>query len=146
MPVVGSLPDMTSFTDLYIDLKIIYQDKAKEDRDVIFKYIKEILDGIKDSSLEIKKEYLLTNLTNEFDLPYIICKNWSCLSIANYNTISKELATPDFTSVGWWDPSTLEAFYWYLISRASNLFYNKHKRHPGQVDDHEKVINIMTNY
>ena len=84
---------MTSFTETYIKLKKIYERKASEDKETIFKFITDILDNIKDTSLEMKIEYLLSNLKGDFDLPNILCKNWPMMSLLSYNSVSKENKT-----------------------------------------------------
>jgi len=135
---------MTSFTDTYVCLKKIYEKKASEDKEIIFKFIKEILNNIKDTTLEMKKEYLLNNLTHDFDLPNILCKNWQLESLLEYKTISEENVKPDFTSVQWWDENNLDAFRWYLLIKSFNIFYEKHKRFPKQkskqVDTQVKIL------
>ena len=117
----------------------MYQRKATEDKELILKYIQEILANIKENSLEMKKEYLLNNMKHDLELPNIICKNWPLMVLNSYNSISKENSSPNFTNVAWYDPSNLEDFYWYLLLKASDNFWKNNGRYPGQTNDHTKV-------
>ena len=144
-PLCGNIPDMISNTNNFIALKKIYNTKAKNDhqemRDLINKEIKEN----KYLSDEDKKELdkLVNNIKNDqIDIVNILNKNWPQASLFIYPDNDLEEEGKNFTPLSEDDEEHhFLNFVWYLLFRASDKFFNKNKRYPGQnIDDFKKDI------
>ena len=141
-PLCGSIPDMISSTNNFINLKKLYNTKAqkehKEMRELITSEIKEN----KYLNEEDKKclDSLVNNLSNDkIDIVDILNKNWPQTSLFVYpdHTLEKEGRNLD--------PEQIEEnfqkrnFVWYLLFRASDEFEKKYGRYPGQnIEDFKK--------
>ena len=142
-PLCGNIPDMISNTDNFIGLKKIYNAKAKIDhqemRDLITKEIKENKDLSDEEKQDLDK--LVNNLKNDqVDFVEILNKNWPQASLFVYpdNDLEEEGKNfePEFD-----DESSFLNFVWYLLFRASDKFFEKNKRYPGEkVDDFKKDV------
>jgi len=146
LPVAGSIPDMTASNQFYIELKKVYDKKALEDKEIIAKYSAEILNGIKEEHLQIKKEKILASFSgNRLNMVDIICKNCQQITLFSYSTIGEEKITPKYDEgdLTTYDENAdgmvmYENFKWYLMMKASDHFFIKHQRYPGQYKDHDK--------
>jgi amyloid beta precursor protein binding protein 1 len=123
LPLPGNLPDMTSDTERYVKLQSIYRRKAREDMNVIKKYVDEKLEqvGRKAGSIE---EYILRDF----------CKNIHYVRCFHFKSIQDEL-----------DPKKVDAevirdamcdsesnMIWYLLLRACDTFNEKYGFYPGR--------------
>ena len=142
-PLCGNIPDMISNTNNFIDLKKIYNTKAKNDhqemRDLITKEIKENRDLSDEEKQELDK--LVNNLKNDqIDIVEILNKNWPQASLFVYpdNDLEEEGKNfePEFD-----EEQSFLNFVWYLLFRASDKFFDKNKRYPGEkIDDFKKDV------
>lgn len=73
LPVNGGIPDMIAKPHFYLSLQSLYQKKARDDRDKIWCYLEQIMDG--DTSAVNK---------NLFD---IFCKNARSLTVSRMQTL-----------------------------------------------------------
>ena len=143
-PLCGSIPDMISNTNNFINLKKIYNEKAqkehKEMRELITTEIKEN----KYLTDEEKKclDNLVNNLTlDKIDIVDILNKNWPQTSLFVYpdNTQEKEGKNLDIYQFD--EDFQKINFVWYLLFRASETFEKKNGRYPGdKIDDFKKDI------
>ena len=143
-PLCGSIPDMISNTKNFISLKQIYNTKAKNDhkemRDMVNNEIKENKNLLSEDKKELDK--LVNNLTNDqIDIVDILNKNWPQVSLFVYPDNEFEEEAKNF------DPDQFDEqfqqlnFVWYLLFRASDKFFAKNKRYPGQnIDDFKKDV------
>ena len=135
---------MISNTKNFISLKQIYNTKAKNDhkemRDMVNNEIKENKNLLSEDKKESDK--LVNNLTNDqIDIVDILNKNWPQVSLFVYPDNEFEEEAKNF------DPDQFDEqfqqlnFVWYLLFRASDKFFAKNKRYPGQnIDDFKKDV------
>lgn len=128
-PVIAKIPDMTSSTDLYIDLQNVYKQQADTDK-ANFKTILSSLDSMQTISDETTDLFLV----NLYDLDVL-----STCSIA-----SEWSKGPDAESLDELNMSLMEGedrpdqipLLWYLGLRGCGLFFERNGRYPGTVADY----------
>lgn len=148
-PLCGSIPDMISSTNNFISLKKLYNSKAekehKEMRELITSEIKEN----KHLTNEEKKclDSLVNNLSlDKIDIVDILNKNWPQTSLFVYpdNTLEKEGKNLDIGQIE--ENFQQLNFVWYLFFRASDEFYKKNGRYPGEkIEDFKKDVPELFN-
>ncbi len=141
LPVVGNIPDMTSDTETYINLKRIYERKWLKDKENILKIIFEVVESIHDNELSLKKDQIIATLNNG-DIPYvdIICKNWPQISLFQFNTIKEEDTGFNYSSNEFDESHHITNFIWYLIIKSVDLFYEENGRFPGEIKKFEDDV------
>lgn len=144
LPLVGSLPDMTSETMFFIRLKKIYEDKSKKDRKDLMVIVKKVLEEY-NQLLNDSLKYIYGNDFNVFDL---ICKNWSQL---NYHEFSLfETSLPDLSSIDAYDEKDKTNLIWYILFKSSEIYYVKYGKYPGKYlfdkDFHEEKDEFLNEY
>lgn len=148
-PLCGSIPDMISSTNNFISLKKLYNSKAekehKEMRELITIEIKEN----KYLTEEEKKclDSLVNNLSiDKIDIVDILNKNWPQSSLFVYpdNNLEKEGKNLDINQIE--ENFQQLNFVWYLLFRASDEFYKKNGRYPGEkIEDFKKDVPELFN-
>ncbi|XP_057506691.1 NEDD8-activating enzyme E1 regulatory subunit AXR1-like isoform X1 [Actinidia eriantha] len=125
-PLEGSIPDMTSSTELYVTLQKIYQAKAEADFLVIQRHVRNILNRIGRDSDCISKTMIKS-----------FCKNARKLTICRYRPLADEFNSPvqpelqkyltdeDYSSI---------AVGFYILLRAVDRFAANYNSFPGQFD------------
>ena len=84
VPVNGTIPDLTSTTELFLQLQEVYQLKASSDRALM----RGIVNNISKSAREVNSTVELPDVTDE--LIDRFCKNIYNLTVLSTNTISEE--------------------------------------------------------
>ncbi len=139
MPVVGDIPDMTSDTVSFINLKKLYQKKAILDR----QEVKEILTNTVllelDTSNNLKKEFIVSSLISDVNYLDIICKNWPQISLYSFTNLQIEYQSPSFNENDYFEESNQRNLIWYLLTQASEIFFKEYSRYPGQNLSNDKV-------
>lgn len=124
-PLEGSIPDMTSSTELYVNLQKIYQAKAEADFLLIDQRVKNILKKIGRDPDSISK----TNIKS-------FCKNGRKLTVCRYRLIEDEFRSPIQPQLQKYltdeDYSTAVGFY--ILLRAADRFAANYNSFPGQFD------------
>ena len=130
LPFPGSIPDMTATTDLYLQLKRIYQSKHEEDVHKMAGYVSESLQALKREPREVSLEEVR-----------LFCKNSSHLKVLRYNSIEKECqslfgagGSAYFQSLLFSEDSAENAFV-YVLLHAADKFFAKHGHFPGYFDE-----------
>jgi len=141
-PVNGSIPDMTSSTQSYIQLQGIYKAKAEQDKGEM----RGILDGIRKQYGEdiptISDDELTSFCKNIFNLRLI--KTRSYVEEYNFEYSSEEEKRDlleDLASVAY-DPYEVPEhtpLLWYIALRACDMFYDDQGHYPG-ADDRELAL------
>jgi amyloid beta precursor protein binding protein 1 len=143
-PFNGTIPDMTSSTNLYVQLQQIYHAKAVSDVAAMRLLVPAAL--VDDDELDI------------------FCKNVHHLDLLQTRTIWDEYnTTPTDELLDEWGMVTMDPydvpeqtpFLWYMGVRACHVFFETHGRYPGIQDDTwqddvselqrciEKVVSMM---
>ncbi|KAI5654601.1 hypothetical protein M9H77_31788 [Catharanthus roseus] len=124
-PLEGSIPDMASSTELYVNLQRVYQAKAEADFLVMERRVRDILKRIGRDPYSITK----TNIKN-------FCKNARKLRICRYRTIEEEFNTPAQAEIQKLliDEDYCFAAGFYILLRAADRFAANFNCFPGQFD------------
>jgi len=129
LPLMGTIPDMTSDTHSFVQLQLIFRQKCLEDAEIVRKHLHANLTKLglpldKISDDEIK----------------LFCKNTLFLQVIRYSTLADELDASKVNKdsitnslVDWFsgDDSPGEGC-WYLALRAADKFHDAHGRYPGE--------------
>ncbi|XP_050206230.1 NEDD8-activating enzyme E1 regulatory subunit AXR1 [Mercurialis annua] len=124
-PLEGSIPDMTSSTELYINLQKIYQAKAEADFLAIEKRVRSILKKIGRDPNSISKAMIKS-----------FCKNARKLKVCRYRHIEDEFNNPSLPQLQKYltDEDYSIAMGFYILLRAADRFAANYNSFPGQFD------------
>ncbi|KAM7498300.1 hypothetical protein LguiA_022714 [Lonicera macranthoides] len=124
-PLEGSIPDMTSSTELYVNLQKIYQAKAEADFSVVEQRVKHILKKVGRDLDSISK----TNIKS-------FCKNARKLTVCRYRAIEDEFNSPIQPELQKYltDEDYSMAVGFYVLLRAVDRFAANYNSFPGQFD------------
>ena len=128
LPLSGALPDMTSTTDSYIQLQVIYQTKAKQDLEQVRAKVVQITGQ---ALHEVDEEFLA-----------LFTRNLKTLDLLRYRTLEEELTaalTDDLTNDLDETPPMVE---WYVGLRAREVFREREGRYPGQTDYQSDAVQL----
>jgi len=129
LPLMGTIPDMTSDTHSFVNLQLIYRQKSLEDAEIVKKHLHANLTKLglpldKISDEEIK----------------LFCKHTLFLQVIRYSTLDDEQDASkvnkesiSMSLVDWLsgDDSPGEGC-WYIALRAADKFHEAHGRYPGE--------------
>ena len=123
LPVRGSIPDMTSSSDLYIELQHIYLNKAKADIDSLTVFLNHIL-------ASVGKPH---DTVSESEIK-LFCRNSAFLRFIRTRSLSEELIAPNIEELMTHlsDPESNSIYY--ILLRAADRFYSQFKTYPGMDD------------
>ncbi|KAG7595897.1 unnamed protein product [Arabidopsis thaliana] len=124
-PLEGSIPDMTSSTEHYINLQKIYLAKAEADFLVIEERVKNILKKIGRDPSSIPKPTIKS-----------FCKNARKLKLCRYRMVEDEFRNPSVTEIQKYlaDEDYSGAMGFYILLRAADRFAANYNKFPGQFD------------
>lgn len=93
----------------------------------------------------MKLQSIESMMIGEINYIDIICKNWPQISLFHYTSIEKEDRGTFFKENDFDEEHNITNFIWYLLIKASDIFYEKEKRFPGQGshDKFDKDINDL---
>ncbi|KAF2589886.1 hypothetical protein F2Q70_00042100 [Brassica cretica] len=124
-PLEGSIPDMTSSTELSATASKIYQSKAEADFLVMEKRVKNILKKIGRDLSSISKPTIKS-----------FCKNARKLKVCRYRMVEDEFSNPCVTEIQKClaDEDYSGAMGFYVLLRAVDRFTANYNKFPGQFD------------
>uniref|UniRef100_M4DFX3 NEDD8-activating enzyme E1 regulatory subunit n=1 Tax=Brassica campestris TaxID=3711 RepID=M4DFX3_BRACM len=124
-PLEGSIPDMTSSTEHYINLQKIYLAKAEADFLVMEERVKSILKKIGRDPSSISKPTIKS-----------FCKNARKLKVCRYRMVEDEFSNPSVTEIQKClaDEDYSGAMGFYILLRAVDRFTANYNKFPGQFD------------
>ncbi|KAL1325013.1 hypothetical protein HN51_035105 [Arachis hypogaea] len=124
-PLEGSIPDMTSSTEQYINLQNIYLAKAEADFLVMEQLVRSILKKIGRDSNSIPKATIRS-----------FCKNARKLRVCRYRSIEDEFNSPNIPELQRYltDEDSSIAVGIYILLRAVDRFAANYNSFPGQFD------------
>ncbi|KAJ6816199.1 NEDD8-activating enzyme E1 regulatory subunit AXR1-like [Iris pallida] len=124
-PLEGSIPDMTSLTEYYVNLQKIYLAKAESDSLAVENRVKNILKRLGRDPNAISK----ANIRN-------FCRNARKLSICRYRCIEDEFNSPILSELQKYlaDEDHSFAVGFYILFRAVDRFAANYNRLPGIFD------------
>ncbi|XP_019193637.1 PREDICTED: NEDD8-activating enzyme E1 regulatory subunit AXR1-like isoform X1 [Ipomoea nil] len=138
VPLEGSIPDMTSSTELYVNLQNVYQAKAEADFLAMEQRVRDILKRIGRDPGSISKANIKS-----------FCKNARKLAVCRYRSIEEEFNSPaqpelqkyltdeEYRNLQEANPKVLPeniAVGFYILLRAADRFAANYNKFPGQLD------------
>lgn len=120
LPLRGSIPDMISSSDLYIDLQRLYQSKANSDIETLTSFLNHILVSVGKGPGYIPEEEIKR-----------FCKNSSFLRLVRTTSLNKELTSPNSEELSHHLSDPDSDIVYYLLIRGADLFYSQLKSFPG---------------
>ena len=146
LPLCGNIPDMISSTKNFIELKKIYDNKAKEDRKLLKKIIDEFL---QENNFENKENIINLinndNNNNNIDIIDILNKNWPETSLFIYPNPKDEQNGKNLNENDFDEEFQKVNFVIYLLFRAQEKFNLKFKRYPGNCEKWKDDVNLLKN-
>lgn len=121
LPVRGSIPDMTSSSDMYVDLQRIYQTKARADMEAVASHLSELLTSIGKPTNAISEEKIKS-----------FCNNSAFLQVLYYRTLEEEFQAPSVDELRVLNENPDNDILYYILLRAAQQFYSIHKVYPGR--------------
>ncbi|KAJ4977165.1 hypothetical protein NE237_002271 [Protea cynaroides] len=136
-PLDGSIPDMTSLTEYYVNLQKIYQAKAEADFLAIEQRVRKILKRIGREPDAISKKIIKN-----------FCKNARKLTVCRYRLIEDEFNSPILPELQKYltDEDYSIAVGFYILLRAADRFATNYNRFPGMFDGEidEEISRLKT--
>ena len=123
LPLRGTIPDMTSSSDMYIQLQRIYQAQARIDMEALTSHLCQLLTNLNKPSstigeVEIKR----------------LCRNSAFLRVVRCRSLASEYSEPNFSELSQLSNPDSELVY-YVLLRAADQFYSLFKTYPGCGDN-----------
>ncbi|CAN4096223.1 unnamed protein product [Withania somnifera] len=124
-PLEGSIPDMTSSTELYVNLQKTYQAKAEADFLFMEQRVKNLLQKISRDPASISKANIKS-----------FCKNARKLAVCRYRLVEDEFSSPVQAELQKYltDEDHGTAVGLYILLRAADRFAANYNKFPGQFD------------
>lgn len=121
LPLRGAIPDMTSSSDLYVQLQRTYQRRANKDTDAVLSHSQHIL-----SNLGRMKNLVTKTTVKTF------CKNSAFMNVIRYRSISEEHANLNLEplKLSLDDPNNDSVYY--VLLRAAEKFILRYQFYPGE--------------
>ena len=121
LPLRGSIPDMTSSSNMYVDLQRVYQAQAREDMEVVASHLSELLVSIGKPS----------NSISESDIKQF-CRNSAFLRVVRYRSLIEEYQIPNLDEIRMHLENQDSDLVYYILLRAAEQFYSMYKSYPGE--------------
>lgn len=135
-PVDGTLPDMHSSTQCYLDLQKIYKEKAEKDALLVEQYVRPILQSIGRDPDSIEASEVRR-----------FCRNARHLRIVRPRPLSREVSSSccaDALKSALNNEETAVNAGFYVLLRAVDKFHSNHQRFPGvYTDELEEDIALL---
>lgn len=119
LPLRGSIPDMNSFSDLYVGLQRVYQTQARLDVEAVAMHLSALLIGLGRSPSSVPMDSI-----KQF------CRNSSFLRIVRYRSLAEEHCKPNLSEHLWRLENPDCELVYYILLRAAYQFYSMYKFFP----------------
>ena len=123
LPLRGSIPDMMSSSDLYIDLQRVYQTKARDDAQVVMEHVNQLLASVGRSEHSVSEREV-----------QLFCRNSAFLRVVRTRSISQELDQPNLAQLAMELTDPYSNCVYYVLLRGAEVFYSRFKVYPGNTD------------
>eukprot|EP00096_Caligus_rogercresseyi_P005830 TRINITY_DN21867_c0_g1_i1.p1 TRINITY_DN21867_c0_g1~~TRINITY_DN21867_c0_g1_i1.p1 ORF type:complete len:552 (+),score=178.92 TRINITY_DN21867_c0_g1_i1:57-1712(+) len=127
LPLRGVIPDMFSDTERYVTLQNIYKEKAREDAELVYKFVQEHLESIGRQSDGISEATVRLFCRNSFDLRVL---RGNCSIATEYN---KYEASSELRSA--LENNSESDLVYYFILRGVDKFHSEYSSYPGSIQD-----------
>lgn len=122
LPVPGIIPDMTASTEHYINLQNVYRAKAKEDSDVVYRHVQQLL-----QELNLSSDFITDKDVQLF------CREVASIGLTRGTRISDEYDRThkaQHIAVELEMPASLMGHY--VVLRSMDRFRSEHGCDPGE--------------
>ncbi|KAL5516062.1 hypothetical protein EMCRGX_G001323 [Ephydatia muelleri] len=119
LPLRGSIPDMNSFSDLYVGLQKVYQTQARLDMEAVATHLSALLIGMGKSPGTVPMESV-----KQF------CRNSAFLRVVRYRSLADEHCKPNLSEHLWRLENPDSELAYYILLRAADQFYSMYKFYP----------------
>ena len=124
LPLRGTIPDMTSSSDMYINLQRLYQAQARADMEALTGHLSQLLAMLNKPANSIPEVEIKRFCRNSSFLRVVRCRSLSSEhDQANVSVLGAQLSNPDSELV------------YYVLLRAADQFYSLFKAYPGAGDN-----------
>ncbi len=120
LPLRGSIPDMTSSSDIYISLQRVYQSKARKDLESVSDHLGQLLVSLNKPSNSIPEEKIK-----------LFCRNAAFIRVLRYRSIETELQNPNVDELRSNLDNPDSDLVYYVLLRAAAQYYSVFKYYPG---------------
>ncbi|XP_059091053.1 NEDD8-activating enzyme E1 regulatory subunit-like isoform X2 [Tigriopus californicus] len=128
LPLKGTIPDMFSDSQRYIQLQLVYRKKADEDAEEVLKYVQIHLETAGRPAESISEAKVKSFCRNAFNLRLIRCGASIAEEFDGHSPNNQELG-----QILEQDPDSPAIYY--VIFRGVDRFYSEHNVLPGVLDD-----------
>lgn len=119
LPLRGSIPDMNSFSDLYVSLQKVYQTQARLDVEAVAVHLSALLIGLGKSPSTVPMDSV-----KQF------CRNSAFLRVVRYRSLADEHCKPNLSEHLWRLENPDGELVYYILLRAAHQFYSMYKFYP----------------
>ncbi|KAG7315001.1 hypothetical protein KOW79_021089 [Hemibagrus wyckioides] len=140
LPLRGTIPDMISDSDKFINLQNVYREKAMQDASVVAKHIRSHLQAVGKPAESISEQDIRLFCKNAAFLRVLHCRSLSeeySVETINKDNITSCMDNPDSEMV------------LYLMLRSVDRFFQQHSRYPGvynyQVEEDISRLKVCVN-
>ena len=123
LPLRGSIPDMTSSSDMYIELSRVYQAQARQDMEAVAGHLSQLLVSVGKSA----------NAISEAEIKQF-CRNSAFLRVLRYRPLAAEYDTPNVDELLVQLENQDSELVYYVLLRAADQFHSLYKSIPGEND------------
>ncbi len=124
LPVRGSIPDMISSSDMYVQLQRVYQHRASTDVDSVHSHVQQVLNNIGE-----KKNLVSKKTVKEF------CKNSAFIKYIRYRSVSDEYTNLECKELRSLLENPNDDSVYYILLRAAGKYYSIYQCYPGEKQD-----------
>lgn len=132
-PLSGAIPDMTSTTEMYVELQRLYQQQAESDAKQLKSLLTDVLATAGRLPNSISEEEVDTFCKNAANLLSLKTSALEDELSGSGNSSSKEIVK-DVLENDLFDDPAQTPILWYLALRAADGFYAKYGRWPGDFE------------
>lgn len=132
LPLRGSIPDMNSFSDLYVGLQKVYQSQARLDMEAVAVHLSALLISLGKSPSTIPMDSI-----KQF------CRNSAFLRLLRYRPLTEEYCKPNLSEHLWRLDNPDSELVYYILLRAADQFYSMYKFYPGGGDKGDSDVGVM---
>ena len=119
LPLRGTIPDMKSSSDMYMQLQRIYQAQARADMEALTGHVCQVLANLNKPSSTV----------TEVEIKHL-CHNSTFLRVVRCHSLANEYSEPNISELYQLGNPDSELVY-YVLLRAADQFYSLFKTYPG---------------
>ena len=123
LPLRGSIPDMISSSDMYVQLQRVYQLRASRDVDAVYSHAQQIMSSIG------KKQLVSKLVVKEF------CTNSAFVKYTKYRSISEEYSNLKCEGLRSLLDNPNDDSVYYILLRAAEKYFSIYQNYPGEKKD-----------